>query len=235
LAPENTLPSFDLAVSQGVDALELDIRLARDGVAVVMHDATLDRTTNATGPVALRSAAELAAVDAGHWFTADRTSFPFRERGTAIPTLRQVLERYRLPLLIELKVVEAVAAVREELVRAGAERRAVIASFRDRAVGPFRTGASRSDIIRQTLRSWIGAAPARPTPRCYAVPFRYKDRFEVPTQRFVTTARQAGRPVHVWTVDEPALARMLWERGVSGIVTNHPPAILAERGRIPAI
>src|SRR5436189_3578673 len=69
LRPENTIASFDYGLSLGADGLEFDVRLSRDGVVVVHHDATLERTTNAAGPVSSRTADELARVDAAHWFT----------------------------------------------------------------------------------------------------------------------------------------------------------------------
>ena len=71
-APENTLAAFELAVTQGADALELDVRLSRDGAPVVLHDHTLDRTTNLAGPVRGRTLAELRQADAGFRFTPDR-------------------------------------------------------------------------------------------------------------------------------------------------------------------
>ena len=78
-APENTLPAFELAVQQGADAFELDVRLTRDGAPVVIHDDTLERTTDLTGPVRARTLAELRAADAGHWFTPDGgRTMPFR-------------------------------------------------------------------------------------------------------------------------------------------------------------
>ena len=70
-APENTLPAFEAAVARGADAIELDVRLTADGAPVVIHDATLDRTTDRTGPVAALTLAELRAVDAGWHFTPD--------------------------------------------------------------------------------------------------------------------------------------------------------------------
>lgn len=239
MAPENTIEAFDLALSQGAEALELDVRLSGDGTPIVIHDATLDRTTDQIGPVAARSLADLTAADAGARFCGDAEPFPFRGRGIRIPTLREVLERYpEVPLLIETKAAEAQLPIRAELVRAGAEQRAVVASFLDRALAlfrapPFLAGASRTDIIMLVARSWIGrSAPRGARPICYAVPHRYKNRVEVPTARLIRAARRGGKAVHVWTVNSPDLARTLWERGVNGIITNYPAVMLGERGRL---
>src|SRR4029079_11191945 len=135
LRPENTIASFDYGLSLGADGLEFDVRLSRDGVVVVHHDAMLERTTNATGPVWLLTADELGRVDAGHWFTpvdahhkapGAAAAYPFRGQGHGVPRLRQVLSRYPgIPLIIELKENDPELAERavEEVRAAGAGER----------------------------------------------------------------------------------------------------------------
>ncbi len=238
VAPENTIESFDQALQQGAAALELDIRLTRDGIGVVIHDASLDRTTDQAGLVAERDLHDLSGVDAGARFAAQDGTLPYRGKGIRIPTLREVLERYpEIPLLVEAKVAEAQGPIRSELVRVGAERRVVVASFLDNALvafrePPFLAGASRTDIVRLTFRTWLGLGPpGTGGPVCYAVPYRYRDRIEIPTRRFIRSARRSRRPVHVWTVNEPALGRELWERGASGMISNFPARLVAERAR----
>src|SRR3954468_24458086 len=86
LGPENTIAAFDLGMAAGADGLELDVHLSSDGVVVVHHDETLDRTTDGTGVLARLTAAELARVDAGCRFVADG-AHPFRHQGVGIPTL----------------------------------------------------------------------------------------------------------------------------------------------------
>src|SRR5919204_389354 len=117
-APENTADAFELAIRHGADALELDVRLSADGVPVVIHDATLDRTTDGQGPVSGRTAAELQRLDAGARFTRDGgRTFPFRGQGSRIPTLADVLRAFpEVPLLVEIKEVGAQRAVREVLL-----------------------------------------------------------------------------------------------------------------------
>src|SRR5678815_944901 len=90
LGPENTIAAFDIGMSTGADGLELDVHLSVDGVVVVHHDKTLDRTTNGSGPIAARTADELARVDAGYWYKRGG-EYPFRGRGIGVPTLREVL------------------------------------------------------------------------------------------------------------------------------------------------
>lgn len=237
-APENTIASFDLALAQGAEAFELDVRISADGVPVVFHDPTLDRTTGEPGTVQTRTAAELAQLDAGATYSADGLTYPFRGQGVGVPTLAEILRRYPdTPLLIELKEVAAAAPVQDAIRAAGATDRVVVASFLAGALDPFPSppfliGASRRDILRHYLRSGIGLGPRRgDTPRCYAVPVRYKDLIPVPTGRFVAAARRAGRPVHVWTVNDIETAERLWDLGCAGMITNYPALLLEARNR----
>lgn len=233
-APENTIAAFERAVELGADALELDVHLSADGQVVVLHDPTLDRTTNARGPVAARTVSDLREVDAGASFSPDGgRTFPFRERGVYVPTFAELLERFPdVPLLVEVKTPAAMAALADVVRHHGAERRVVPASTHDDALHafrqpPFHCGGSRRDIARLYFGSLVGA----PLPRSsryglLAVPYRWRG-LHVPTPRFIRAARMAGAAVHVWTVDDPDTARRLWESGVSGIVTNDP-AVMCE-------
>src|SRR5262245_4706986 len=131
LRPENTLVAFDHAVSLGVDGIECDVHLSRDGEAVVIHDSTLERTTNGAGAIGEFTADELARVDAGARFGADK-GFPYRGQDIGVPTLRTVLNRYRdLPLYVEIKGHQPEVADRAlaEIRAAGADDRVIVAGF----------------------------------------------------------------------------------------------------------
>jgi len=239
MAPENTLASMELALAQGAEALEFDLHLSADGIPIVIHDPHLDRTTAHSGWVRERTAAELAGLDAGYRFTLDEgRSFPWRGRGQGIPALAEILTRFpTVPLLLELKTVEVAEPVREVLLEHAARDRVVVASFLEAALrairrGGFHTGASRRGILALWLRSKLGLDASGPKDAVYAVPDRYRERVRVPTSGFIRAARKAGRPVHVWTVDDPARAVQLWRQGVSGIITNFPALLLAERNRL---
>lgn len=227
-APENTLAAFHLAVQQGCDAFELDVRLSRDGEAVLMHDPTLQRTCGHPGAVAALTLAELQAADAGAGYMAPGGGTPWRGKGVRVPTLRDVVRAFpTMPILIELKVAEAQEEVARVLAMEQALDRCVVASFRPRALERLgdtgvQLGADRRQVTWWVVRTRLGLPGPRPRCLCYAVPWRWKDLVEVPRPRFIAAARRAGRPVHVWTVDDPAVARLLWERGASGIITNRP-------------
>lgn len=215
--PENTLEAFRLGLAQGADALELDVRLSADGVAVVIHDPTLDRTTDRTGIVAALTVGELQRAG--------------MLGGARIPTLREVLEAFpRTPLLVEIKAAEAQAAVAAEIERAGARERVVLASFKPRALeqlraGAFQMGNDRRDVLALYLTARLHLEPSVPRCLCYAVPWRWKGWLEVPRPWFIAGANRQQRPVHVWTVDDPEVAKLLWARGAAGVITNRPGAI----------
>lgn len=234
-APENTLEAFELAVREGADAFELDVRLSRDGAPVVMHDATLDRTTDRSGPVRAQTLVELRSMDAGYRFTPDRgRAFPFRGTGVRIPTLGEVLWTFpRMPILIEIKEPEVQSAVRRVLVTEGATERCVVASERGEALGLFRESpfarAATGDEISTLYRSSLLRLPLpHAAYRLLSVPARHR-MLTVPTARFVSAASRLGCPVHVWTVNDAATAKALWARGVAGIVTDVPETIRAAR------
>ena len=113
-APENTLESLQEAVALGVDAVEFDVQVSSDGVLLLMHDLTIDRTTSGGGAVATQTFAALRMHDAGARFTSDHgRTFPWRDRGVVMPTFDEVVEALprTLPLIVELKTPAASAAL----------------------------------------------------------------------------------------------------------------------------
>ena len=235
-APENTFASYDQALALGADALEFDVRLSREGVPVIIHDATLDRTTSGRGPVAALSLAELQGLDAGAHFTPDNgRTFPYRGRATVIPTLEGLLARYpEVPLLIEVKIPEAAEPTRVLLERFGAVPRTLVDSTIHDAVAPFRggalaTGASLRDVLHLMPSAWL-TPPARTLPYAALCIPRWYNGIPVPVARLARAARAAGCVTHVWTVNDPAVAQSLWRHGVNGIITDDPGPMLRLRG-----
>ena len=227
-APENTLEAFRVAAEQRCDAFECDVRITRDGIPILMHDPVLDRTTDRTGPVAALTLAELQAVDAGAAYRAQDGSRPWLGKGVRVPTLREVLRAFpEMPILMEIKALEAQDAVARLLLEEHATERCVVASFQPGAMEafrrpPFLTAATRRDAVALYWRVRLGLRSPVPRCLCFAMPYRWKNRIEIPFPRFIAEARRHGRPVHVWTVDDGELARRLWRRGVSGMITNRP-------------
>jgi glycerophosphoryl diester phosphodiesterase len=236
-APENTLESFQQGMALGADALEFDVRLSRDGKAVVIHDATLERTTNGTGPVSALTLEELQRLDAGYRFTPDNgRTFPFRGHGITIPSLELVLSAFAgVRFILEIKTPAASAEVLRLLTSAAAAGRCLVGSFHDDAIAPFRGtsfahSASRRELIRLYARSLLPGGPRRLPYQALAIPPWFRG-MPIPVNRFARMARAAGGTTHVWTVDNPAQARRYWSGAVNGIITNDPAAILASAGR----
>lgn len=230
LRPENTLAAFDHARSLGVDGFECDVHLSSDGDVVVIHDDVLDRTTNATGAVSARTAAELARVDAGYRF-GEAEGFPCRGQGIGVPRLAELLTRHtEIPVIVEIKGDDAevgrrtLAVIRE----CRAEGRVVVAGFSQMVLDEVRrlapdipTSASKIEAQSAFTRAklWL---PVKPSPaRVFQVPFRFKGR-EVFGRRFVRAARRAGTPVQAWIVDDPSEMTRLVAMGVTGIISDRP-------------
>lgn len=215
MAPENTMAAFDNGMSLGADGLELDVHLSSDGLAVVHHDRTLDRTTRLRGPIAERTARELAAA--------------------GVPTLADVLARYRAArVIVELKVnrEELARAVVDVVRHADAVERVCLGSFGYRVLRAVRTlepaiatSAAREEVRWALYRSWCRWPVSRVAYSAYQVPER-SGSVRVVSPRFVADAHAAGLSVQVWTVDTPADARRLLEWGVDALITDRPDVIV---------
>lgn len=224
-APENTLAAFERSASLGAHAIELDVRLSRDGEVVVVHDATVDRTTDAHGPVGTFTARELARLDAGFRFSADRErSYPFRGRGVGIPRLADVIEAVgSTPLLVEIKTSRALRPTVELLERMGATDRCVVAAMSLDAVAPARGGRLRTGAAAKDAAALLFAvrSPATLPYEALCIPPRYLG-IPLPVGFLARRARRHGTATHVWTINDPSHARRLWRAGVAGIVTDVP-------------
>jgi glycerophosphoryl diester phosphodiesterase len=237
LGPENTIAAFDRGLAAGADGLEFDVHLSRDGIPVVHHDADLDRCTNARGPIAALTAAELARVDAGwHFVGDDGTSW--RGRGACVPALEEVLTRWpEVPAIVEIKApgVDPARAVVDVVIRAGAAGRVCIGSFSLATVREVRrlapsiaTGASRQETQWALYRSWCGIGPGRVPYRAFQLPER-SGRLTVVSPRFIRLAHEAGLAFQVWTVNEQADMRRLLDWGADGLITDRPDLAMAVR------
>jgi glycerophosphoryl diester phosphodiesterase len=235
LAPENTLVAFATGLATGADGIELDVRLSLDGVAVLMHDPTLERTTDGAGPVDQRTAAELARLDAGFRFDRDG-AFPFRGLGIGVPSLRDVFERHPgASMLIELKSADPrlARAVVEEIHAAGARDRITVGSFQKGALDAVRTldPSIRTGADMDEVRSGMDAAPggaiaARPVFDAFQVPEIYAG-LRIVTPDFIARAHDAGVSVTVWTVNREDDMRRLLDWGVDGLITDRPDIAVA--------
>ena len=237
LAPENTLAAFASGLAVGADGLELDVRLSRDGIPVVHHDPELDRTTNAAGPVAARTAAELALVDAGFRFGPDR-GYPFRGQGVGVPRLRDVLDRHPgIPLIVELKGLDLrlARAVVDDVRAAGASESVCLGSYSGSMVRAVRrhgpeiaTSASREEVRWALYRSWLGLCAGRAGYLAFQVP-ECAGRTRIVSPRFIAAAHRTRKRVEIWTVDAAEDVRRLLDWGADGIISDRPDTAVATR------
>lgn len=233
VAPENTLEAFRAAAALGDVVLELDVQASADGTAVLMHDLTVDRTTDGTGAVALLSTAQLRRLDAGHAFTPDGTTFPWRGRGVHVPTLAEVYEAFpEHRVAIELKGNRPGA---EEIVwrtirAAGAQGRTLVATNRTASIRRFRqvsggavpTAAAVTEFAVFRLLCLLGRNGLPALPFQGLQPPDTLLGLRVLTPGLLRAAQQAGLRVDVWTIDREDDMRRLLAWGVDGVMTDRP-------------
>ncbi len=204
LEPENTLRSFLRASEEGADALELDLRVTRDEHLVVLHDRTVDRRTNGTGPVFEMTLKQLQQLDAG--------------LGERVPTLYEVVEATVLPIYAELKVVEAARALAELLKDHSIARRVTPISFRPEILGEVR--AVLPDFPIGLVLS--GASPDADE-RAHAVGAALVSLEASHLQQgVVERCRRAGLRTTTWTVNDPEEMKWALDLGLDGVVTDRP-------------
>jgi glycerophosphoryl diester phosphodiesterase len=227
-APENTMAAFDLAVRLGAPVLELDVRASRDGELVVMHDATLERTTDGTGSVREHTWEEIAALDAGHHFERNGLTL-FRDRGQRVPRLADVLAAFpEVGLNIELKDRGMTRAVLDAVE---GHPHVLLAAHDDDTMAELvaeqpacALGLSFSEARATVLGAYRGRVPAKFRGRALQVPPRHS-RFAfgllpIVTRRVLRGAHDAGVEVHLWTINEVEEAAHWLKLGVDGLFSD---------------
>jgi glycerophosphoryl diester phosphodiesterase len=233
VAPENTLAAFERALQDGADGIEFDVRLARDGVPVVIHDATLRRTGRIDARIASLSASELGATDVGSWFN---RRFPQRARPEytreVVPTLSRVFERVAAGcrvLYVELKceggeITPLVERVIADVRTAGVESRVVIESFNLDVIRETKRLARQPERVFLSPRSLLRKANA-----CLADELALQR--SLVNRRTVEAAASAGLHIVVWTVDQPSWIKRALSLGLRAVITNDPAGMRAALSR----
>ncbi|MGW3683399.1 glycerophosphodiester phosphodiesterase [Streptomyces prasinus] len=202
--PENTLRSFVAAQEAGLDVIELDLHLSKDGALVVMHDTDLDRTTDGTGPIADRTVAELRALDAG--------------RGEHVPVFEEVLDAVHAPLQAEIKDVQAARALAEVMNGRNLADRVEVSSFHDDAL---------AEIARLVPRVRTALVASRYTPEIVeraagvgasTVCLNIRRL----TLEIVEQARKADLRIIGWVVNTQDHLRLVRALGLDGATTDYP-------------
>lgn len=238
IRPEHTIEAYDQALVDGTDILELDVHETVDGEIVVMHDDTLDRTTDCDGLIKEKTFAEIRTCDAGYEFTTDGgETYPYRGMGIVVPTLQEVLERYPdTPFVIEIKQEEPsmVDHFVEVLEEYGVVDRTIGASFSDdvlielRAAAPaLATSLGFNEVVQFVL-----AYRAPTPPPDYVPPAEFlhvpteQGGFDLRDERLMEFAHSFDMRVHYWTInDEEEMRSLIEDYGVDGIMTDLPPLL----------
>ncbi|MFF4699151.1 glycerophosphodiester phosphodiesterase [Streptomyces chattanoogensis] len=202
--PENTLRSFVRAEREGLDVIELDLHLSKDGALVVMHDADVDRTTDGTGPIAERTLSELRELDAG--------------RGERIPVFEEVVEAVKAPLQAEIKDVAAAQALAEVMRARDLTGRIDVISFHDEALAAIRT------LLPGVRTALVGSRYGTDVvDRAQAVGASMLSlNIRRLTLELVERAHAAHLKVLGWTVNTHDQLRLARGLGLDGVVTDRP-------------
>ena len=249
-SPSSTFHAIAGALDAGATGIELDVHTTADGELVVCHDATVDRTTASSGTIASFTLAELRQLDFSYWWipgadvTPGRPSadYPFRGRAPADPefgiaTLREVLERFPgVVLNLDIKQTAPVVAPYEEslarlLAEYGRTDDVIVASFLDPATDAFRRFAPSvptSAGTMATAEAWRAVQAGEEMPEIPAVAYQVPERqgdLVVVDEPFVAAAHEAGKAVHVWTVNDTESMDRLVGLGVDGIISDLPTTL----------
>ncbi|MDY6951882.1 MAG: glycerophosphodiester phosphodiesterase family protein [Thermodesulfobacteriota bacterium] len=210
LEPENTLLSISRAIEIGVDAVEIDVHLSKDNEVVVIHDATLDRTSNGTGLVCSHTLKELKKLDAG--------------KGETIPTLQEVMALIdkRVKLVIELKEEGTEGQVVALIHENGLVDNVYVISFWHRLV-------QRVKEMGQGIKTGVllVGCPVDTTVATQASADAFVMRYTFVDNPFVEMAHRKGLKVFIWNIDDPTLVQPYADMGVDGIGSNDPRILVA--------
>jgi glycerophosphoryl diester phosphodiesterase len=245
LFPSNTLYAFEEAAKLGVDILELDIHASKDGVLVVIHDDTVDRTTDGAGKVSDLTLEQLKELDAGYDWSPERKgeTFPYRNKGITVPTLEEVFQAFpEHRINIEIKqespsITQPLCGLIREYEK---QEQVLVVSFSDIAINEFRevchevvTGGAPGEIRTFYIfhRLFLGGL-YRSFADAFQVP-EYQDSLQIVTERFVKDAHRKNIDVQVWTVDATEDMKRFIDLGVDGIITDRPDRLLELLGRTP--
>ena len=243
LWPSNTLFAFERTAALGVDVLEMDIHMTKDGALVVSHDETVERLTDGTGLIKEKTLSEVQAFDAAYDWSPldDGAKFPYRGQGITIPTLESVFERfpdYRMNIEIKQSDPPIYQAFCDLIRKRHMENKVLVASFHDEDLAKFRetcpevaTSGSQGQIKTFVYLhlAFLGRLYS-PDFSDVQVPIESSG-ITILTSRFIKVAHARGLWVDAWTIDDPTEMQMLIGIGVDGIITDRPDLLMEVLGR----
>jgi len=242
LWPGSSMLYMEGATELGVDMLELDVHMSKDGHIVVMHDDTVDRTTNDSGKISELTLKDIKSLEVGgNWTQDDGATTPYRGQGLRVPTLAEVFYLYPdWSMNIEIKQAEPSMArpLCDMIRRFNMSDKVLVPSFSDEAMAEFRnacpevaTAGSSSEVRNFVLLNFAFLSNIlSPAYQAFQVPEKSSG-IPVVIPRFVNSAHDRNLQVHVWTVNDPADMQRFIDMGVDGIMTDRPDLLLEKLGR----
>lgn len=242
LAPSNTMTAFTKAAEMGVDVLETDIHITKDGHLVTIHDSSVDRTTNGKGNVADLTLAEIKALDAGYHFKDLEGNYSYRGKGVYIPSVEELFQTFKdIKIEIEIKDdnpperIEEIASKLWNLIEEyQMEKKILIASFdqdilitfEKYAKGRIATSAGRQEVKNFVVtHKFLLRNLYVPKVDAFQIPVEDSG-FDLTDQRLIDGAHRLGMDIHYWTIDDTETMEKLIEAGADGILTNRPDLLL---------
>ncbi len=245
LWPGDTLYAFQHAVDLGVDVLEMDAHITKDGQIVLMHDEKVDRTTDGTGLIEDLTLAQLRELDAAYQWSPDGgQTFPFRGQGIQVPTLEELFQKFpQMRYVIEIKLTRnPIGQPLCDLIRKyDMQDHVMVASFHDDAMSAFRqtcpevaTSAAKTEVTSFVLLGKIFLSGLlSPKFESLQVPYETSESYGIPvmTERFIREAHARNVKVEPWTVNDPDLMKQYIAWGVDGLITDRPDLMLEVLGK----
>lgn len=240
--PENTLPAFEHSKKIGADVLEFDIHMTKDGHLVIIHDFTVDRTTNGEGPIDSFTLEELKQLDAGYYFQDENGNYPFRDEGITIPTVKEVFEHFPDAYMnIEIKgqyPVDGPSEIEEKLwllikehnmedqVLLASFDQKIIEKFNELADGKVAISGGRNEVTKFVLlNKFFLSALYTPKVDALQMPTNASG-FNLVDNKLVRNAGDLNMHVHYWTINDEETMRELLHLGADGIITGEPELLI---------
>ncbi|WP_416308008.1 glycerophosphodiester phosphodiesterase [Neptunicella sp. SCSIO 80796] len=236
--PSNTLTAYQGAADLGIDMLEMDVHLSKDNHLIVMHDATVDRTTNGVGAIKQMTLPQIRALDAGYRWLEDAPGgdLAFRDKGIQVPTLDEVFRQFPDKLMtIEIKQTQPsiVQPLCQLIHQYNMQDKVIIGSFHQSAIDQFRddcvdvaTSMASDETTLFVILSKLGLSQFySPKGHALQVPL-YGSGLEVLTQGVIDDAHAKGLKVHAWTINDPSIMSKLIDKGVDGIISDRPDYLI---------
>lgn len=242
LAPSNTMAAFQEAADMGVDALEFDVHITKDGHLVAIHDPTVDRTTNGSGGVEDLTLKEIKALDAGYDFKDLNGKKSYRGKGISIPAVDEIFAAFPdMKMVIEIKDDIPSSRIKEASVKLwyliekhGLSDQVLVVAFDQEIVDTFAEISQGKTALaggRQEIKNFVILHTLflrsfyHPSVDAFQIPIS-EGHIDLTAKKYIEGAHRRGIDIHYWTIDDKKTMKMLIKKGADGIITNRPDLML---------